>query len=87
MGLVQPTNPSWVPNSKNHHVDPILIKPFINMQVSLGFMGNETTLGGGPTPYAPTESQSKPGIKMVYPEACKELRSRPKLFLAGTAPY
>ena len=35
----------------------------------------------------PVESQSKPGIKMVYPEPCKELRRRPQLFLAGTAPY
>ena len=35
----------------------------------------------------PSESQSKPGIKMVYPEPCKELRRRSQLFLAGTAPY
>ena len=33
------------------------------------------------------EAQSKPGIEMVYPEPCKELRKRPQLFLAGTAPY
>ena len=33
------------------------------------------------------ESQSKPGVKMVYPEPCKELRRRPQQFLAGTAPY
>ena len=32
-------------------------------------------------------SQSKPGIKMVDPEPCKELRRRPQLLLAGTAPY
>ena len=25
--------------------------------------------------------------KMVHPEPCKELRRRPQLFLAGTAPY
>ena len=35
---------------------------------------------------SPSESQSNPGIKMVYPEPCKELRRRPQLFLAGTAP-
>ena len=33
------------------------------------------------------ESQSKPGIKMVYPEPCKELRRRPQLFMAGIVPY
>ena len=32
------------------------------------------------------ESQSKPGIDMV-PEPGRELRRRPQLFLAGTAPF
>ena len=35
----------------------------------------------------PGESQSKPGIEMAYPEPCKELRRRPQLFRAKTAPY
>ena len=35
-----------------------------------------------------TESQSKPGIKMVViPEPCKEFRRRPQLFLIGIVPY
>ena len=29
----------------------------------------------------PNESQSKPGIKVVYPEPCKEIRRRPHLHL------
>ena len=32
------------------------------------------------------ESQSKPGINMVDPEPCKELRRRPQLFPAGIVP-
>ena len=44
-------------------------------------------LPAGPGGLEAGESQSKPGIKMVYPEPCKELRRRPQLFLAGTAPY
>ena len=39
-----------------------------------------------PPPKMTYESQSKPGTKMVCPEPCKELRRRPQLFLAGTAP-
>ena len=30
------------------------------------------------------ESQSKPGIKMLHPNQCKELQRRPQLILAGT---
>ena len=33
------------------------------------------------------ESQSKPGIKMVDPEPCKEIQRLPQLFLAGIVPY
>ena len=33
------------------------------------------------------ESQSKPGIKMVDPEPCKEIQRRPQLFMAGIVPY
>ena len=33
------------------------------------------------------ESQSKPGVKMVFPEPCKALRRRPQLFMAGIVPY
>ena len=33
------------------------------------------------------ESKSKPGIEIVYPEPCKELRRRPQLFMAGSDPY
>ena len=36
---------------------------------------------------APPESPSKPGIKMVYPEPCKELRRRPQLLIAEIVPY
>ena len=36
---------------------------------------------------SPNESQSKPGIKMVYPEQCTGLRRRPQLFMVGIAPY
>ena len=32
-------------------------------------------------------SKSKPGIKMVYPEPCKEFRRRPQLFMVGIIPY
>ena len=34
-----------------------------------------------------TESQSKPGTKMVYPEPCTGLRRRPQLFMVGIVPY
>ena len=37
--------------------------------------------------FSASESQSKPGIKMVYPEPCKEVRRRPQLFLVGIVPY
>ena len=36
--------------------------------------------------HKPPESQSKPGIKMLYPELCKDLRRRPQLFMAGSLP-
>ena len=45
------------------------------------------TLGGCPEFISSLESQSKPGTKMVDPEACKELRRRPQLYMAGIGPY
>ena len=39
-----------------------------------------------PTKKNKHESQSKPGIQTVYPEPCEELKRRPQLVLAGTAP-
>ena len=53
-------------------------------QLGQGLRGEAPEVANPPRPFEP---QSKPGIKMVYPEACKELRRRPQLFLAGTAPY
>ena len=35
----------------------------------------------------PHELQSKPSMKMVYPNQCKELQRRPQLNLAETVPY
>ena len=35
----------------------------------------------------PCHSQSKPGIKMVDPEPCKEIRRRLQLFMVGIVPY
>ena len=41
----------------------------------------------GPAIKNALESQSKPGTKMVDPEPCKELRRRPRLFMAGIVLY
>ena len=45
------------------------------------------TVDGCEIHVAPPESQSKPGIKMVDPEPCKETQRRPQLFIAGIVPY
>ena len=41
----------------------------------------------GPFDHGACESSSKPGINMVNPEPCKELRRRPQLFMVGSIPY